>query len=121
MRLLPGLLLVSIFLTACEVHTERNRDPKDMMRLGESIYWEYCAECHQRDGGGWSTIYPNLAGNPIVTLHDPEPIITIVLNGQGSMPNFRNRLTSVEIAAVLTYIRNTWGNEAPSVSARIIR
>jgi cytochrome c6 len=55
-----------------------------------------------------------------VTLHDPEPIIDTVLYGQGSMMSFREKLNNQQIAAVLSYIRNTWGNKAPAVSDRQI-
>jgi alcohol dehydrogenase (quinone), cytochrome c subunit len=65
-------------------------------------------------------LYPRLAGNPIVTLHDPEPIIDTVVYGQGGMTNFRDKLNNEQIAAVLTYIRNSWGNQAPAVSHRQI-
>ena len=62
---------------------------------------------------GWSTLYPRLAGNPIVTLHDPSPVIETVTYGQGSMMAFKDKLSGDNIAAVLSYIRNAWGNEAP--------
>jgi mono/diheme cytochrome c family protein len=87
---------------------------------GQRLYVEFCAECHQTDGTGWSDLYPRLAGNPIVTLHDPEPIIDTVTYGQGSMMGFHDKLTSQEIAAILSYIRNAWGNHAPAVSFRQI-
>jgi mono/diheme cytochrome c family protein len=70
------------------------------------------------DGTGWSTLYPRLAGNPIVTLHDPQPIIETVTYGQGSMTGFREKLDSYDIAAVLSYIRSSWGNDAVPVSYR---
>jgi mono/diheme cytochrome c family protein len=72
------------------------------------------------DGTGWSTLYPRLAGNPIVTLHDPEPIIETVLYGQGSMMSFREKINNQQIAAFLSYIRNSWGNHASAVSDRQI-
>ncbi len=70
------------------------------------------------DGSGWSDLYPRLAGNPIINLVDPEPLINTVTYGQGSMMGFGDRLTSEEIAAILSYIRNSWGNHAPPVSFR---
>src|SRR5689334_20917644 len=86
------------------------RDPpnntQQVMGEGQRLYVEYCAECHQTDGTGWSTLYPRLAGNPIVTLHDPEQIIVTVTYGQGSMMPFQEKLGSTQIAAILTYIRN---------------
>jgi mono/diheme cytochrome c family protein len=114
--LLIAFLLIGFLLSACTSHTERPPDPQKVIKDGEQVYVEFCAECHQTDGTGWSTLYPRLAGNPIVTLHDPEPIIDTVLYGQGSMTQFRDKLDSHQIAAVLSYIRNSWGNQAPAVS-----
>ena len=119
-HLLVGALLILILLAACTTHIERPPNTGQLMDEGKRIYLEYCAECHQTDGQGWSTLYPNLAGNPIVTLHDPQPIIETVKYGQGSMMPFRSKLTGHQIAAVLTYIRNSWGNSAAAVSWRQI-
>jgi mono/diheme cytochrome c family protein len=112
-------VLIGFMLTGCsKSHTERPPNVQEMVSHGQGVYLEFCAECHQTDGEGWSTLYPRLAGNPIVTLHDPEPIILTVAYGQGSMMAFRERLSSDEMAAVLTYIRNSWGNHAPPVHPR---
>jgi mono/diheme cytochrome c family protein len=113
-------ILISLILSGCNTHTERPPEPQKVIHSGEMLYVEFCAECHQTDGQGWSDLYPRLAGNPIVTLHDPEPIINTVNYGQGSMMAFHDRLTSQEIAAILSYIRNAWGNKAPAVSFRQI-
>jgi mono/diheme cytochrome c family protein len=118
--ILIGALLVSFALVACNSKTERPPNKEQLMSEGERIYVEYCAECHQMHGKGWSTLYPNLAGNPIVTLHDPEPIIRTVKYGQGSMMPFREKLSGHQMAAVITYIRNSWGNSAAPVSWRQI-
>jgi mono/diheme cytochrome c family protein len=91
------------------------RQPDDLISTGENVYLENCSRCHQLDGLGFPRIYPNLAENPLVTLHDPAPIIQTVLNGQGTMPGFKNSLSHEETAAVISYIRNAWGNEAPAV------
>jgi mono/diheme cytochrome c family protein len=114
------LLLTGLILVACNSHTERPTEPEKVIHSGQHLYVEFCAECHQTDGMGWSNLYPRLAGNPIVTLHDPEPIIDTVAYGQGSMMAFHDRLTNQEIAAILSYIRNSWGNHAPAVSFRQI-
>jgi len=116
-----GALLLMMMVTACDAHTERPSQPEELIRYGQQIYVEYCAECHQMDGMGYSTLYPRLAGNPIVTLHDPEPIVVAVTYGQGSMPAFRDKLTSYDISAVLSYIRNAWGNQAAPVSDREVQ
>jgi len=115
-----ALLLIGLILVGCNSHTERPPKPEKVIHSGQRLYVEFCAECHQTDGTGWSNLYPRLAGNPIITLHDPEPIIDTVAYGQGSMMGFHDRLTSQEIAAILSYIRNSWGNQAPAVSFRQI-
>jgi mono/diheme cytochrome c family protein len=123
--LAPILLTMALALTVIvtagwDSHTERPPNMKELMSLGEASYVEFCAECHQTDGTGYSTLYPTLAGNPIVTLHDPEPVILTVKYGQGSMAAFGEKLTPDEIAAILTYIRNSSGNHATPVSRRQI-
>jgi mono/diheme cytochrome c family protein len=115
------IVLAGLLATGCNTHTERPRNIEPMLRDGELIYVEYCAECHQVGGQGWSTLYPRLAANPIVTLHDAEPIIVTVVYGMGSMPAFQEKLTTQQMAEVITYVRNAWGNQAPPVSARQIK
>jgi mono/diheme cytochrome c family protein len=117
--LLTGVLfLLGSVVAACNTQTERPADGQSLIHDGEKLYLEYCAECHQVDGSGWSTLYPRLAGNPIVTLHDPEPIILTVKYGQGSMMPFRTKLSPRQIAAILSYIRNAWGNQAVPVKPK---
>ena len=125
-RFLLTISLLAVLVLALAACTSRTDLPdpmqtKDLLKQGEQVYLEYCAECHQTDGTGWSTLYPRLAGNPIVTLHDPEPIIDTVVYGQGSMMSFSEKLKAEQIAAVLTYIRNAWGNQSTPVSPRQIQ
>jgi mono/diheme cytochrome c family protein len=114
-------LLLGFLIAACNTRTERPPNADQLRANGERVYLEYCAECHQTDGMGWSTLYPRLAGNPLVTLHDPEPIIVTVRYGQGSMTGFGQRLSNDDIGSVLTYIRTSWGNNAAPVSPRQIQ
>lgn len=114
------LVLAGLLVGGCNSHTERPPDPQKLIDEGQHLYVEMCAECHQMDGTGYTTLIPRLAGNPIVTLHDPEPIIDTILYGQGSMMSFRSKLNNEQMAAVLSYIRNSWGNHAPAVSPRQI-
>lgn len=112
------LCALAAALSACAGETFDTafiRQPEELIRTGEAVYLENCSRCHQLDGLGFPRIYPNLAENPLVTLHDPTPIIQTVLNGQGTMPGFKNDLTHEETAAVISYIRNAWGNEASVV------
>jgi mono/diheme cytochrome c family protein len=118
---LLAILLLGLLLGACAAHSDLPPNPDQLISQGQNLYWEQCSRCHQRDGKGWGKLFPRLAGNPIVTLHDPEPIIVIVQNGQGSMPSFRQTLTAQEKAAILSYIRNAWGNQATAVSPRLLK
>jgi mono/diheme cytochrome c family protein len=82
---------------------------------GKEVYTENCSTCHQPDGRGYDDVYPNLAGNPIVRLEDPGPVIEIVTRGRGSMPSFAEQLPNHKLAAVITYIRAAWGNDETGV------
>lgn len=94
---------------------------------GKTIFQLNCAACHQASGKGGGP-FPPLAGNPDVNRADSANLIETVLNGRtgpitvnakeygGNMPSWRGRLSAAEIAAVLTYVRSAWGNDAPAVS-----
>src|SRR4051812_6997065 len=99
---------MGLILSACNGHPEQPPNPQQLISRGQQVYLEQCAECHQLDGSGYSNLYPALAGNPLVTLHDPEPVILTVTYGQGSMMSFRSKISGDDIAAVLSYIRNAW-------------
>lgn len=114
------LIFIALLLAACDSHTERPPDPQKSISSGKPLYEQHCAVCHQKDGAGQPGKVPSLAGNPIITLEDPIPIIKTVVNGQGQMPEFGDQLSSNEIADILSYIRNAWGNQAPAVSNRQI-
>jgi cytochrome c6 len=62
--------------------------------------------------------FPALKGNAFVT-GDPQPVIDILINGRkgklGQMPAWKEHLDDAQIAAVIGYIRNAWGNGAPAV------
>ncbi len=115
-----ALLVATLFVSACNSHTERPPNPQQLIQQGQPLYAQNCASCHQADGTGQAGKYPRLAGNPVVTLEDPIPVINTVVYGKGSMPGFGDKLDPTETAAILSYIRNTWGNQAPAVSDRQI-
>lgn len=91
-----------------------------LVQRGEVVYSENCATCHQPNGQGQGD-YPALAGNAFVTAQDPTAIIQTVLNGRGAMPAFGDTLSNQEIAAVISYIRNGWGNSAETVTVEQVR
>ncbi|HEY1798948.1 MAG TPA: cytochrome c [Stellaceae bacterium] len=97
------------------------------MKQGAAIFGDECAACHTGHGTGSPRLFPSLAGSSSVQSTDPTSLIRIVLNGTRSvgtekaptspaMPGFGRLLNDGEAAAVLTYIRNTWGNAAPAVN-----
>ena len=84
----------------------------ELMGLGETTYIAYCAACHQPGGGGLPPAFPALKGSNIATTTDLiGEHIDIVLNGKNAMPAFGKQLSLKEIAAVVTYERNAWGND----------
>ncbi|RYF34619.1 MAG: c-type cytochrome [Comamonadaceae bacterium] len=104
------------------------RDPGVMAR-GNKIFDQRCAYCHGDVGQGALDAYPPLAGNRAVNLASPANLIQMVRHGgflpttagnprPYGMPAFGHVLDDNEIAAVLTYVRGAWGNDAEPVSAR---
>lgn len=83
---------------------------------GEQIFNSVCIACHQPGGKGIAGIYPALNGNPLITQDDPTYPITTVLNGRGGMPRFNSSFSNEQIAAVLSYVRQAWDNDAGPVS-----
>ncbi len=95
--------------------------------LGRQRYEQHCAQCHGERGEGAGLAYPPLAGNRAVTMAATANLVQVVLNGGFTpatagnprpygMPPFVLALNDREIAAVLTYVRGAWGNEAAAVS-----
>jgi putative oxidoreductase len=98
------------------------------MVAGQAIYKDNCAGCHTDAGTGVPRLFPRLAGSHAVQSDDSTTLIrTVLLGSQGAataaaptspaMPSFAWRLNDAQVASVLTYIRNTWGNAAGGVSA----
>ncbi|MBC7542171.1 MAG: cytochrome c oxidase subunit II [Candidatus Sericytochromatia bacterium] len=114
--------------------TQGDKDTKNLpvdlatlQKEGEKVYGARCASCHQPTGEGIAGAFPPLVGAEQVT-GKPEEHIKIVLNGlngaikvkgqsyNGVMPAWKDVLSDREIAAVLTYERNAWGNKAGVVT-----
>jgi cytochrome c6 len=81
---------------------------------GKAVYQKNCAACHMATGQGIPGAFPALAGNTFVQGPAKDPA-TVLLKGRGGMPDFSQNLTDGDIAAVLTYARSSWGNQAPGV------
>jgi mono/diheme cytochrome c family protein len=92
------------------------------MRAGAAIYKDSCAACHKDSGEGDANLFPRLAGSALVQSDDPTTLVRVVLHGTRAVstagaPAFDWRLEDAQVAAVLTYIRNNWGNAAGPVPA----
>ena len=97
------------------------------MRAGAAIYSDLCAACHRQDGTGSAFLIPNLAGSSAVAARDPTSLLRIVIEGAKSaatadeptapaMPAYGWQLNDRQIAAVATYIRNSWGHAATATT-----
>ena len=86
-------------------------DMDRLMTVGEEVYGKACAACHQPNGQGIPGAFPGLVGTDIV-MGDIGAHIDIVVNGKAgtAMQAFKDQLSPEEIAAVVTYERNAWGN-----------
>src|SRR5689334_837102 len=90
-------------------------DAKDLIARGEKVFGANCAACHQANGKGVPGAFPALDGSKVVTGPKDAQIKTVlngvVKNGQPTaMVAWKNTLSDADIAAVITYTRNSWGN-----------
>jgi cytochrome c oxidase subunit II len=96
---------------AAAADSDREFSMDELMARGEKVYAGNCAACHQANGEGIPGAFPALKGGAITT----GPVaghIDIVLNGKGgtAMAAFAGQLNDADLAAVITYERNAWGN-----------
>ena len=136
--ILLALTLLSILFSCGSKNSEKQvsdsgLNSRDKIRLkqyqvqGAKIYASYCANCHQQDGKGLASLYPPLAGSDYL-LEDLPRAACIIKNGQSKeivvngvtynqmMP--ANPISNLEIAEVLTFISNAWGNESGLISVK---
>jgi len=99
-----------------------------VIQTGQAIYLDNCSACHKSNGEGLPGMFPPLKGDATVQDRDPTTVVRLILNGAHaavtnarptplSMPAFDWKLTDDQIAALASYVRNSWGNSAPTVSA----
>lgn len=125
------LLAMVSFLRELSVQPLRRSDVKaaepGLMRLGAQVYEQHCADCHGPQGQGAAGAYLPLAGNRALLMASPVNAIQAILSGGFSpatagnpqpygMPPFRTLLSDQEVAAVASYVRQSWGNRASPVS-----
>nr|WP_269468733.1 cytochrome c oxidase subunit II [Alteromonas sp. ASW11-130] len=93
-----------------------NMSMDELMAEGKRVYNSACAACHMPSGEGLPGVFPALKGSPMV-LEDQLAHIDIVLNGKAgtAMQAFGKMLSLKEVAAVVTYERNAWGNNTGDI------
>jgi mono/diheme cytochrome c family protein len=95
---------------------------------GSRLYVDNCATCHRTTGKGYESVFPALAGNPVVLSDAPTSLVHIVLAGsispstsqapaQFTMPPFADRLSDQDIADILSFVRPRWANQHTTVDA----
>jgi cytochrome c oxidase subunit 2 len=93
--------------------TQKDWSFEELMEVGEAAYNKNCAACHQQNGEGLPPTFPGLKGSEIA-LGDVAAHIDIVLNGSQKNPAmaaYGPQLSEVDLAAIITYERNAWGND----------
>lgn len=104
----------------------------DLSAVGSKEFIQRCEACHVDDGKGQAQFLPPLAGNPALLDKDPSSAINVVLNGSMRlvvngmpdgyrMPPFRALMNDQQVADVVTFVRNGWGNKAPAVTAMQVK
>ncbi len=101
---------------AAEASTDKEWTKNELLEKGMAEYNTKCASCHQITGQGLPPAFPPLKGSPVAT-GELAGHLDIVLNGkQGTaMVAFGNQLNDLELAAIITYERNAWGNDTGDV------
>lgn len=92
------------------------------MAKGEQVYATNCAACHQANGQGLPPAFPAIAGSAIA-VGEEAVHIDRVLNGKAgtAMAAYRDVLNDGDLAAVLTYQRNAWGNTASAIQPAAVK
>jgi mono/diheme cytochrome c family protein len=124
MPILKSLIFILTVGWSFQASSQSNASATSL-KNGQSVYISYCQSCHMEDGNGLPGVFPPLVktGN----LNDPNRLVKVILQGMrgpivvkgdtydGEMAP--TDLTDQEVADVINYIRNTWGNKAPYLNA----
>ncbi len=86
---------------------------------GATLFAQNCSACHQPMGQGVPGAFPALAGDKFV-VGDPKGPAYVVTHGRGGMPNFSDDLDDTQVAAILSFVRSSWGNNAPPLDAAAV-
>jgi mono/diheme cytochrome c family protein len=128
-----GLLALAVSLAACSPSTAPVPPSAATTAVraadGARLYAGNCVGCHQENGQGIPGVYPSLAASPVV-LGDPGPMAAWIVKGRrppvipaGRFPTLMPQfvwLKPDDVAALLTYLRSSFGNHAPAVDAEAV-
>ena len=123
--------IIIVLGMSCAVFTGKNSVSKTTLERGSTVYIATCIGCHQAEGEGIPGLHPPLANTSYV-LGDKINLVNIILLGMydpvtidnvnytSVMPSFA-QLTDQEIADVLSYVRNSFGNNATGIRASLVK
>lgn len=132
MKTFIGAVLTAAFALACAGQAVA-QDKAASMARGQKVYNEYCKTCHQANGQGLGTVYPPLAKSDYLMKTPMPQIIKEVVNGKsgklkvngkeynGVMAPLPKKYTDEDIAGVITYVYNSWGNKGPVVTVADVK
>lgn len=124
-------MLVAGLMVACSPQGSGTVASSDVSAAGQGarLYGQNCVPCHREDGAGVPTVYPALAGSPVVK-GDPVQFAQWVLSGKRPPTMLTGRYSTQmllfgwmkdpDAAALLTYVRSHFGNDAPAVDAATV-
>ncbi|PCJ87357.1 MAG: cytochrome c oxidase subunit II [Thiotrichaceae bacterium] len=101
---------------AAKASSNKTWTKAELMDHGKSVYATNCAACHQANGAGIPNVFPGLIGTPVIT-GDVAKHIDVVVNGVSgtAMQAFGAQLNDADLAALVTYERNAWGNDTGDI------
>jgi mono/diheme cytochrome c family protein len=129
---MKGIALgLALLVPVVAADTPRNTAAPATSEKGKAVFQQTCATCHMMDGSGVPNMQPSLDGGNKVVQGNPEILVSLLLKGaEGVLPAKRERyanqmpsfeaLADDDIAAVLTYVRGSFGNKAPAVTAKLV-
>jgi len=133
MRVLVAAMALALFPLIAAGPLAAPAPDQAKMEKGEKIFSTYCVTCHQKTGEGMPGVFPPLAKSDYLVNNDKNTIISSVVNGLNEptvingvkyttpMPPIPPNYTDEDVAAVITYVLNTWGNPGGEVTAEEVK
>ncbi|MBU3698430.1 MAG: cytochrome c [Candidatus Kapabacteria bacterium] len=127
------LIMMAAFVLVAMGNASAADDKAKLMARGQQVYNEYCKTCHQANGQGLGAVYPPLAKSDYLKNTPMPQIIKEVVNGKsgkikvngkeynGVMAPLPKKYNDQDIASVITYVYNSFGNSGPTVSVADVK